>query len=63
VVQTVRSRYITSIKKLGVYKDRFDQSSLKMAEDAIASGSPGNNPRQATKDEIVELYKIAYSQS
>jgi alcohol dehydrogenase len=59
----VRARYITSIKELGVYKDRLDQSSLKMAEDAIASGSPGNNPRQATKDEIVELYKIAYSQS
>ena len=35
----------------------------QMAEDAIASGSPGNNPRQATKEEIIELYKTAYSQS
>ena len=22
---------------------------------------PGNNPRQATKEQIVELYKMAYS--
>ena len=26
------------------------------ADDAIASGSPGNNPRVATKEEIIELY-------
>jgi alcohol dehydrogenase len=31
-----------------------------MAADAIASGSPGNNPRKATADEIVELYKKAF---
>jgi alcohol dehydrogenase len=33
-----------------------------MAVDAIASGSPGNNPRQATKEEIIELYQLAYMQ-
>ena len=27
-----------------------------MAEQALASGSPGNNPRIPTADEIVELY-------
>lgn len=53
---------IPSLKELGVDKDKLDQLAPKMAEDAIASGSPGNNPRQATKEEIVELYKIAYSQ-
>jgi len=31
-----------------------------MSEDAIASGSPASNPRQASKEEIIELYKIAY---
>jgi len=33
-----------------------------MSEDAIASGSPANNPRQASKEEIIELYKIAYGE-
>ena len=53
---------IPSLKELGVDKGKLEQLGPKMAEDAIASGSPGNNPRQATKEEIVELYKIAYSQ-
>ena len=52
---------IPSLKELGVEKEKLDQLAPKMAEDAIASGSPGNNPRQATKEEIVELYKIAYA--
>jgi alcohol dehydrogenase class IV len=53
---------IPTLRELGVEKDKLDQLAPKMAEDAIASGSPGNNPRQATKEEIIELYKIAYSQ-
>ena len=54
---------ILSLKELGVDKERLDQLAPKMAEDAIASGSPGNNPRQATKEEIIELYKITYEQT
>ena len=53
---------IPSLKELGVDKEKLNQLAPKMGEDAIASGSPGNNPRQPTKEEIVELYKIAYSQ-
>jgi alcohol dehydrogenase class IV len=53
---------IPTLRELGVEKDKLDQLAPKMAEDAIASGSPGNNPRQATKEEIIELYKIACSQ-
>jgi alcohol dehydrogenase class IV len=30
-----------------------------MAQDALDSGSPGNNPRPPTPDEIVELYRTA----
>jgi alcohol dehydrogenase class IV len=62
IKKLIKDIKIPSLKELGVDKDRLDQLAPKMAEDAIASGSPGNNPRQATKDEIVELYKIAYSQ-
>jgi alcohol dehydrogenase len=32
------------------------QMAPKMAEDALASGSPGNNPRRPTKEEIIEVY-------
>jgi alcohol dehydrogenase class IV len=53
---------IPSLRELGVEKGKLDQLAPKMAEDAIASGSPGNNPRQATKEEIIELYKITYLQ-
>ena len=42
-------------------KEKLDKLAPKMAEDAIASGSPANNPRQATKEEIIELYTLAYS--
>jgi len=52
---------IPSLKELGVDEGKLEQLAPKMAEDAIASGSPGNNPCQATKEEIIELYKIAYS--
>jgi alcohol dehydrogenase class IV len=54
---------IPTLRELGVEKNKLDQLAPKMAEDAIASGSPGNNPRQATKEEIIELYKIVYSES
>jgi len=63
IKQLIKDIKIPSLKELGLEKEKLDQVAPRMAEDAIASGSPGNNPRQATKDEIVELNKIAYSQS
>ncbi|MEJ5375989.1 MAG: iron-containing alcohol dehydrogenase [bacterium] len=51
---------IPSLKELGVDKKKLEELAPAMADAAIASGSPGNNPRQATKEEIIELYKIAY---
>jgi alcohol dehydrogenase class IV len=62
IKELIKDIEIPSLKELGVDKEKLNQLAPKMAEDAIASGSPGNNPRQATKDEIMELYKIAYSQ-
>jgi len=52
---------IPSLEELGISKEELDRLAPKMAEDAIASGSPANNPRQATEEEIIELYKLAYS--
>jgi len=44
----------------GVSRDHFDAEVLKMAADAIASGSPANNPRIPTQEEIVALYREAW---
>jgi alcohol dehydrogenase class IV len=41
---------------LKLKKDEFMKKAPKMAEDALASGSPGNNPRRPTQEEIVEVY-------
>lgn len=53
---------VPSLRELGVDKEKLDKLAPKMTEDAIASGSPGNNPRLATKEEVIELYKLAYAQ-
>ena len=50
---------IPSLKGLGVDEKKFNSIVGQMAADALASGSPGNNPRKATQQEIVELYRKA----
>jgi alcohol dehydrogenase class IV len=39
---------------------RFSQLIPKMATDALASGSPGNNPRVPTAEQIEEIYRAAW---
>jgi alcohol dehydrogenase class IV len=51
---------IPNMKTWGLERTRFDQLVDKMATDAIASGSPGNNPRVPTHSEIVDLYQHCY---
>ncbi|RKU26797.1 alcohol dehydrogenase, partial [Candidatus Poribacteria bacterium] len=46
---------------IGIPKDKFDVVVEQMAQDALASGSPANNPRQATAEEIVKLYQKCYA--
>lgn len=48
------------LKNTGVDRAELDKMAAKMARDAIASGSPGNNPRLATEEEIIQLYADAY---
>lgn len=52
---------IPTLKEWGVEEDRFNGVIDKMASDALASGSPANNPRKAAREEIVELYRIVFS--
>ncbi len=51
---------IPNIKTYGIDEIQFNQSLLKMAQDAVASGSPANNPKVPTEDEIIELYKHCF---
>ncbi len=44
----------------GVEETRFRALLSKMAGDALASGSPQNNPRIPTEEEIVALYEAAW---
>jgi len=51
---------IPNMKTWGIDKAHFERVVSKMAEDAIASGSPGNNPKVPSHQEIVELYYRCY---
>lgn len=52
---------IPNMKAWGVDEIKFKQVVEKMATDAIASGSPGNNPRVPTLQEMIELYQHCYN--
>lgn len=52
---------IPPMQECGIDAVKLDEKAPFMADAAIASGSPGNNPRQATKEEIIALYKKAFA--
>ncbi|UFJ39313.1 iron-containing alcohol dehydrogenase [Brevibacillus humidisoli] len=54
---------IPNMKNWGIDRNRLDQVVAKMVADAIASGSPANNPKVPTETEIAELYGICYDYS
>ena len=62
VKRLIKDVKIASLRELGVDREKLYKLAPRMTEDAIASGSPANNPRQATREEIIELYKLAYEQ-
>lgn len=47
---------VPTLADFGVERGRFNEVVNTMAEQALASGSPGNNPRVPTVPEMVELY-------
>jgi alcohol dehydrogenase class IV len=53
---------IPSLRDLGLEPDRFESVLEPMAEAAIASGSPDFNPRQPSKEDIIQLYREVYYQ-
>ena len=47
-------------QEFGIKRDDFFEVCQTMAEQALASGSPANNPRVPNADEIIALYEKVY---
>ena len=60
VERLTRNLGIQSLGRYGLQQKEFEEALDKMAADALASGSPANNPRIPTPGEIVALYREAY---
>lgn len=60
VKQLCMDLHIPNLKKWGIDKEKLDLVVSKMATDALASGSPGNNPKVPSHEEIIELYYNCY---
>jgi alcohol dehydrogenase class IV len=60
VKELIADLKIPTLKEMGVDKNKLSDVAAGMAEAAIVSGSPGNNPKQATKDEMIEIYLKSY---
>ena len=51
---------VPSPRAYGIERARYDELLPVMAAQALGSGSPANNPRVPTSDEIIELYRRVY---
>ncbi|MGG3471388.1 iron-containing alcohol dehydrogenase [Neobacillus pocheonensis] len=51
---------IPNLQEWGIQKDNFVRVIGKMAADALNSGSPDNNPKVPSKEEIERLYQVCY---
>lgn len=52
-----RTCEIPTLQEYGIKKEDFDKVVNKMAEDAIASGSPANTIKKLDKDDLIKIYK------
>jgi alcohol dehydrogenase class IV len=52
---------VPSPRQYGIDEARYFQVIETMAEQALASGSPANNPRVPSKDEIMDLYRRVWA--
>ena len=51
---------ITNLKEWGIDEHAFFEAIPKMAKDALASGSPANNPKIPDETDIHQLYSLCY---
>ena len=52
-----RELQVPTPREFGIDPEHFLNNLELMAEQALASGSPGNNPRVPSTDEIIEIYR------
>ena len=55
------SMSVPSMSAFGIDKTAFDRALEQMADDALRSGAPNNNPKVPDKQEIVSLFLQAWS--
>jgi alcohol dehydrogenase len=54
---------IPSLKNYGIDQEKFERAVEKMSLDALKSGSPANNPKVPSQEEIKKLYRVCYDYS
>jgi alcohol dehydrogenase class IV len=59
--QLNRQLEVPSPKNYGIPEERYFEAIPTMADQALASGSPQNNPRVPTSDEIAKLYREVWA--
>lgn len=57
IIQLCETLEVPTLAEYGVDKEAFFEVMDKMAEDAIASGSPGNTRKMTTKEDVLRMYK------
>jgi alcohol dehydrogenase class IV len=55
-----RDLKVPSPRQYGIDSARYEELLPVMASQALASGSPANNPLVPSADEIIELYRRVY---
>lgn len=57
IIQLCKTLEVPTLAEYGVDKEAFCEVMDKMADDAIASGSPGNTRKTTTKADVIKMYK------
>ena len=52
---------VPTLSGFGINKDAYSAAAAQMAEDAVRSGAPNNNPRVGTVQEIKDLFEEAWA--
>ncbi len=53
---------VPSLEEFGCDQQRYFELRQTMAQQSLASGSPGNNPKVPTEQEIIDLYEKVWNQ-
>jgi alcohol dehydrogenase class IV len=51
---------IPTLREYGIGREEYEASIVKMAADAIASGSPGNTRRPVSEEDCISIYRKIY---